>query len=45
VTLNSSALYLKFVEEISYPLRRVTTNETTIVLGDFSAHVGKRAGA
>jgi len=39
-----SALYLKFVEEISCAFQRVKTNESTILLEDFTAHVGNDAG-
>ena len=41
---NSSALFPEFVEETSETQRRVKTNESTILLGDFNAHVGKDAG-
>ena len=37
---HSNALYLKFVEEISCVLQTVETNESTILLRDFIAHVG-----
>jgi len=37
---HSSALYSKFVEDVSNALRRVEANETTIPLGDFNTHVG-----
>jgi len=40
---NSSALYLKFVEEISCVLRRVKTNKCAILLGDFNPRVGNDA--
>jgi len=41
---NSSALNSEFVEKISDALRRVKTNES-ILLGDFSAHVGNDGGS
>jgi len=41
---NSRALYLKFEEEISCALRRVKTNEPTIILRDFNADVGNDTG-
>jgi len=41
---NSSALYLEFVKEITDALRKVKTNEATILSGDFNAHVGNDAG-
>jgi len=42
---NSSAIYLKFVEDISDDRYTVKANESTIFLGDFNAQVGKDAGA
>jgi len=41
--VNAIAMQLEFVEEISDALRWVETNDSTIVLGDFSAHVGNDA--
>ena len=41
--VNAIAVQLEFVEEISDALRWVETNDSTIVLGDFSAHVGNDA--
>jgi len=32
------------VDKISYALRRVKTNKSTIVLGDLNAHVGNDVG-
>jgi len=41
---NSNAQYPKFVEEISDALRKVKINESTTLLGDFSAYLGNYAG-
>lgn len=41
---SSSPMYLEFVEETSDTLRRVKTDDSNILLGDFSAHVGNDAG-
>jgi len=41
---NSNALYLEFVEESSYALRSIKTNEYTILLRDLNKHVGNDAG-
>jgi len=41
--VNAIAVRLEFVEEISDALRWVETDDSTIVLGDFSAHVGNDA--
>jgi len=35
---NSISLYLKFVEEITYAPKRVKTNESKILLGDFNIY-------
>jgi len=40
---NASALYPEFVEEISDELTRVATHQSTISLGELSAHVGNNA--
>jgi len=40
---NSSVLYPKFVKEITEVPRRVKTNESTILLGNFNAEVGNNA--
>jgi len=41
----SSALYPEFVEEITDAQQMIKTSESTIHLGDFSAHVKNDAGA
>jgi len=41
---NANALCLKLVEEISYALRRIKTNESTMLLGDFNTYFGIDAG-
>lgn len=41
---NASALQSEFVNETSDVLCRVTTNESTILLSNFNAHVWNGAG-
>jgi len=41
---NSSVLFPEFVKQISETQRRVKTNKSTILLGDFNAHVGNDTG-
>jgi len=43
-TTNSNALHNGFREKISDALRRVKTDESTILLGDFIAHVVNDVG-
>jgi len=40
---NTSALYPEFMKKISDSLRGVKTSDSTILLGDFNAHVGNDA--
>jgi len=42
---NPCTQYPEFLEETSDALRRVESNKSTIVFGNFSAHVVKDAGA
>ena len=37
---NSESEYQAFVDEVNDALQRVTITESTILLGDFNAHVG-----
>jgi len=41
---NVSAQYPEFRKETSDAVRKAETNESTIFVGDFNAHVGKDAG-
>ena len=37
---NSTTQYLDFVDEVNDALQRVSSSESTVLLGDFNAHVG-----
>ena len=43
-TEKSSALFPNVAEETIDAVRRVKANESTIIMGDFNAHVGNDAG-
>ena len=40
--LNAVSEYQTFVDDVKDALRRVESTETTILLGDFNAHIGKK---